>query len=150
MTDHRIAWAMLACAGVLANVRTLAVALARRRRLRESGRNGALCVIARQAVRSECVTLLVQCLLASLAGAACYFDEPVLKGARAFFVLCGWALTACSLALAADSVLDLWDRRRLVGLVAAASQPVGPVVAGTGDTVGEDQADHPGSSGTSL
>lgn len=112
---HKIAWTALVLIGVAANARMLSEAVRRLRRVRRSGRNGPLRLIATQAVRGEAVTLLVQCLLATLTAAAWHFRVPVSPhpDAGRFYALCGWVLVACSLTLTADSVLDLQDRRRL-------------------------------------
>jgi thiosulfate reductase cytochrome b subunit len=113
MNTCKALWTVLVLAGVAANLRTLTDALRRRRRLRESGLNGELAVIAVQAVRGEATTLVVQCLLAGLTAAAWYFPEPLRAEARRYYLACGWTFVACSLLLMADSLLDLRDRRRL-------------------------------------
>lgn len=113
MDPQKTCWTLVVMVGLAANLRTLALAIRRRRRLRESGRNGALRVIARQALRRELTTLAVQLLLASLVAAAWLHQEPALPSAHQFYVYCGWVLMLASLALMVDSLLDIRDQRLL-------------------------------------
>ena len=116
-SDHKIIWTVLVLGGLLANLRTLSEALGRRRRLRESGRNGPLRLIAWQGVRGEAAALAVQCLLTGLCAGAWHLDEPEVPGAVRLYLIGGWTLAGCSVLLTVDSLMDLADRRRLTRLL---------------------------------
>jgi hypothetical protein len=110
MNLQRLCWTVIVLIGVAANLRMLAQAVRRSRRLRRSGRNGALRIIARQGVRREGTSLLVQGLLAAIVLAAWHSREPVFESAQRFYVFCGWILASSSVTLMADSLLDMWDQ----------------------------------------
>ena len=124
-SDHKIIWTVLVLGGLVANLRTLTEALGRRRRLRDSGRNGPLRLIARQGVRGEAATLAVQCLLTGLCAGTWHFDEPLVPGALRLYLISGWTLAGSSVLLTVDSLLDLADRRRLAKLLAPRPGDVG-------------------------
>ena len=122
---HTHFWVAILLAGLLANCRTLTAATRRRRLVVErGGGDRALIIIAAQAVRGEAVTMAVQLLVAALVGAALAYPPPLAGDDSAaaaaapeivrVYLVCGWTLAACSVALTVDSLLDLRDRRRLV------------------------------------
>ena len=125
MMTEKYYWTAILLTGLIVNLRTLAEALRRRRLAREPGRDGALLIVAGQAVRGEAVTLAVQLLIGLLVAGAWPFPAPVSDDGRQLYVLCGWTLAACSVVLTVDSILDLRDRRRLIRELARAASERG-------------------------
>ena len=104
-------WTVVVLIGVAANVRPLTAAFRRRRPVRCFGPSESLRVLARQSIRSESVTLAVQCLLATLTRSSGHTQGA---GAGAGAVRRDQWLAAVALSVALiDLVLDRQDQKRL-------------------------------------
>lgn len=106
-------WSAIAALGAAATLAVLADAIHDWRAVRAVGRNAARRLVARGSVRREWLRLAVQALFL-LAGAVTYLVRVQVLAPTPFVA---WALVASSLLIAANTVADFVDGRRLKALL---------------------------------